>query len=399
MLGVNIPALPASLRRTNERTVISLLFRLGSASRAGLAKAAGISQPTAGKIIADLLKSGILEESKGRNESLDSMNRLGRPGQLLRLNTKALRFVAVELGVSETLVSALPVAVSLEDRWTWRFPTPRTPDLWSTEFQKNARKISPEGLWGVVVSVPGIVDQEKSTVLFSPNLHWLEKASVPALVARSYDLPVVLVQEIRALALGQLTAEPGGDDFLLVDFGQGVGGAIVLGGKLYENAMPLSAEVGHTPIKGNERACGCGARGCLETLASEAGLLESHNAAHPDHTARWPELVQALRDRGMEPWLKSTLEAAARVIAGALNVLGVRRVVITGTLAEMPPEVTRFLAAAITRGALWGRFGEVQATVVPHRRAAGLVAAGIDRLLLPEMEEPARAGKTQTRNT
>ena len=54
MLGVKTAALPASLRRTNQRTVISLLLRLGNASRADLAKAAGISQPTAGKITTEL---------------------------------------------------------------------------------------------------------------------------------------------------------------------------------------------------------------------------------------------------------------------------------------------------------------------------------------------------------
>src|SRR5262249_13202969 len=121
MLGVKTAALPASLRRTNQRTVISLLLRLGSASRADLAKAAGISQPTAGKITTDLLRLGILEEAgsaadTGPNGSANS-SRLGRPGQLLRLNARHPRFLAIELGVSETRIAALPVAVQLEDQW------------------------------------------------------------------------------------------------------------------------------------------------------------------------------------------------------------------------------------------------------------------------------------------
>src|SRR5215467_7295505 len=122
MLGVKTPALPSSLRRTNQRTVISLLLRLGSASRADLAKAAGISQPTAGKITTELLRLGILRQagSPGNGDSLSSP-RLGRPGQLLQLDNRRARFLVVELGVSETNVSALPVALQMEDTWTFTF--------------------------------------------------------------------------------------------------------------------------------------------------------------------------------------------------------------------------------------------------------------------------------------
>ena len=74
MLGVKTAALPASLRRTNQRTVISLLLRLGSASRADLAKAAGISQPTAGKITTNLLRLGILQETGSTAETSSSGN-------------------------------------------------------------------------------------------------------------------------------------------------------------------------------------------------------------------------------------------------------------------------------------------------------------------------------------
>src|SRR5258708_32724754 len=85
MLGVKIAALPASLRRTNQRTVISLLLRLGSASRADLAKAAGISQPTAGKITAELLRLGLLQETGSEAENNPNRHsgpvRMGRPRQ------------------------------------------------------------------------------------------------------------------------------------------------------------------------------------------------------------------------------------------------------------------------------------------------------------------------------
>jgi predicted NBD/HSP70 family sugar kinase len=421
MLGVKTAALPASLRRTNQRTVISLLWRLGCASRADLAKAAGISQPTAGKITAELLELGVLEEAGLSGPTEEGVGggspRLGRPGQLLRLDGQRRRFLAIQLGVSETCLSALPVAVKLEDDWECRVPTQHSPEAWVKELRKVATIAQGEPLWGVLVSVPGIVDEASGKVLFSPNLHWLEQVDLLQLLAQVWRFPVVLVQEIRALALGHLTAEPGGEDFFLVDFGQGVGGAVVLEGKLYSPPMPLSGEFGHTPVPGNKRRCGCGAIGCLETLVSRRGLLQSFAPAIEDRGPRstprrsppiaqtsegatsraplppWEKLVGHVQTHGLEPWLSETLDMTAKVVAGGLNVLGVHRVILTGSLTELPGFVMEHLSTEIQKGAMWGRFGQVVCQSAPRRRAAGLVGVGIDRLVLPINEDSGVASR------
>jgi len=201
------------------------------------------------------------------------------------------------------------------------------------------------------------------------------------------DLPVVLVQEIRALALGHLAAAPEVQDFLLVDFGVGVGGAVVQAGKLYSSPLPMSAEVGHTPVQGNERRCGCGAVGCLETLVSERGLLESFARAHRISKPAWDRLARHVDEYGIEPWLAQTLVTTAKVISGTLNVLGLRRVVLTGRLADLPNVVLGLVATEVRRATLWARFGEVVCEGAPHRRAAGFVLTGIDRLVLPSNQE------------
>src|SRR5262249_27033890 len=158
------------------------------------------------------------------------------------------RFVVIELGVSETRLAALPVAIKLQDEWACSFPTPRNPEAWLKKLKAITADLADPHLWGVLVSVPGIVDEAAGRVLFSPNLHWLEKINLAELVSEIWRLPALLVQEIRVLALGHLTAVPGCRDFFLVDFGQGVGGAIVSDGKLYIHPMPLSGEFGHSPV-------------------------------------------------------------------------------------------------------------------------------------------------------
>jgi hypothetical protein len=67
-----------------------------------------------------------------------------------------------------------------------------------------------------------------------------------------------------------------------------------------------------------------------------------------------------------------------------LNVLGLRRVVITGSLGELPPTVLDHLSLAIRSGTMWARFGSVECTGERRQRLSGLVATGIDRFIVPE---------------
>jgi glucokinase len=149
--------------------------------------------------------------------------------------------------------------------------------------------------------------------------------------------------------------------------------------------LPVSGELGHTPVIGNRRRCGCGATGCVETLVSLRGLQESFAAAHPDKKSGWEILRRHVEEHGIEPWLAQALDAAAVAITAALNVLGLRHVVVTGSLTELPAGVLAHLSRAIQDGALWARFGRVDCVAAPRRRAGGLVVIGVDRLVVPEM--------------
>jgi predicted NBD/HSP70 family sugar kinase len=128
--------------------------------------------------------------------------------------------------------------------------------------------------------------------------------------------------------------------------------------------------------------------GCVETLISTRGLLQSfEESRNGDSRNTWQALVEYTDKEGVAPWLALALDAAAVAIAGALNVLGLRRVVITGSVAEMPPTVVKRLSSSIIRGAVWARFGKVECQSAPRRRIAGLVASGIDRLIISMAEQ------------
>ncbi len=379
--------LPARMGLLNRRALIRQMAKAGVASRAGLARALGMSQPTAGKIVEELLAEKILEEVPAPGDT-SSAAALGRPGRQLSLNRTRPGFLGIQLGIRQTELFELALDPAAAPLWQESFQlpadAPNPARAWGEALHGLVKQVRAKDIRCVVLSVPGVVDESTRRILFSPNVHWSEGADLPALVQRVWPVPVLVVQEERALALGHHRQHSEQEDFLLVDFGDGVGGAILVGGKPFAGPLPISGELGHTPVPGNLRKCGCGAIGCVETLISARGLLEGFSRAHPRKKGGWAALQAHLKVQGVEPWLAEALHAAAFVIAGSLNVLGLRRVVITGVLSELPPVVFEGLSAAIKQGAMWARFGEVECVVAPRQRAAGMVAVGIDRFIAPE---------------
>ena len=356
------------------------LLRGAPLSRAELALLTGLSAPTVGKLAAELIDRGIAVEAALPQEPRSG---LGRPSRPLVLDGERPCFVAIHIGVRKTLVSALPMAGPASADWCVEFSTPKRAATWCKRLHAAKQRVGCDEPLGVVVSSPGVCDEGAGRVLLSPNLHWTEGIDLSELIRPVWDADVILVQEIRALALGHHIATSTVDDFLLADFGSGVGGALLRNGELYSGSVVLSGELGHAPIPGNRRPCGCGAIGCVETLTSRAGLLESFAASRPGRASTWQTLIAEIERNGLPTWLGDAIDAAAAVIAGAMNMTGVVDVVLTGAYTELPEPVMTRMRASITRSAMWARFGEVRINAAPRRRRAGLVAAAIDRLVVP----------------
>ena len=242
-----------------------------------------------------------------------------------------------------------------------------------------------EHAWGIVVSIPGVVDDEAGDVFFCPNLRWLNETHLPTQLKAKRDLPVLLIQEIRALALGEHLAT-GLDNFLHVDIDTGVGGAAIIRSKLYEAPGPLTIELGHNIIAGNDRQCGCGNVGCLETVLGKPGLLDTFAKSTSQKKPTWDQFVKHLEKTDTTPqWLCPTLTYAAQIIGGVMNVLGVNDVVITGLLNDLPQYITDDLSQRIAQNCMAGQFGKINTIFAPRRRLLGMAAVGVDRILIPHL--------------
>ena len=361
-------AVPANLRLANQAALLGQLLATKTASRAELAKATGMSKPTTGKIIEDLIQAGVVEEIDLAGTSRPSV---GRPGKQLRLATDRPRFVVVDLGVEMTRLSGLPPAPPDQERWEVQFKSPSNAEIWQEKLAECAEKST-------------CIAGRPRRVLLSSNLHWSEQADLPKILGQIWSSPVSLVQEVRCLALGELGWHAHGDDFVMIDIADGVGGALMLGGRLYQGGLPMSGEIGHIPIPGNNRPCGCGGRGCLETLASRRGMVQSLREAtgQSQHPLTFADVVQAA-DGELPAWMRATFDALATCVSGALNLYGVRRAVIVGPITELPATATDYLIDVIQRGSMWSRFENVSVTLAPKRISRGLVIAGIHRFVMP----------------
>jgi glucokinase len=143
---------------------------------------------------------------------------------------------------------------------------------------------------GVGVGCPGIIDTESGTVCFSGNLHLTDFQLQSELQAR-LNKPVRITNDANAAALGEGKFGAGSiySDSILVTLGTGVGGGIVIGGKLFEGYKGAGAEIGHMVIVEGGNACTCGRKGCFEAYASATALINMTARAmkNNENSAMW----------------------------------------------------------------------------------------------------------------
>lgn len=126
---------------------------------------------------------------------------------------------------------------------------------------------------GVGLACPGNLDRAAGRVRFSPNLRELNGFALAAALSGPCGLPVSLENDANCYALGEHQFGPHqGRDLALFTLGTGVGGGLIMGGRLLTGGLGIGGELGHMLVEPGGRRCGCGARGCLEAYASATGM-------------------------------------------------------------------------------------------------------------------------------
>jgi glucokinase-like ROK family protein len=280
-----LPVQPATadqllVRRLNTSLVMDCLRTHGPLSRAGLSAAVGLNRSTVSSVINELL-----EENFVREIGLQPSER-GRPGMLLELNPDGGCAVGVEIGVDFLSI----VLTDFIAQVLWRQRITSDPQDEQSAIIERAEGIVQEALGigeerglrllGIGLGVPGLVDIRQGSLVFAPNLRWRD---VPfrQMWTERFDLPVFVENEANAAALGEYYFGVARDvqNLIYLSAGIGLGGGIIIKGKLFRGSGGYAGEIGHMTVDPDGELCGCGKRGCWETVVGPRAIVRRVNQA------------------------------------------------------------------------------------------------------------------------
>jgi len=201
------------------------------------------------------------------------------------------------------------------------------------------------------IGAPGAVDSESGKVIFAPNLGWNDvplKKELEKLLER----PVLLENDCNVCTLGvyevELKAKP--RDVVGIFLGTGIGGGLILEGKLYSGFNRTAGEIGHMVLEVSGPKCGCGNKGCFEALASRTAIFRKIKEAVKEgqktlltemlgpelEDLRSGDLRKAIKrgDKFVEHIVEEAAEYTGIAVSNLINILNPEVVVIGGGLVE-----------------------------------------------------------------
>lgn len=264
----------ALIREINLSIILNALRDHPPLSRAALAVATGLNKTTVSSLVQQLIDAGFVTETGvGKNIT-------GRPGILLQLNPQAGGIIGVEIGVDFISVALTDFAARVIWRHQERMDRREEQStilrrvMTNIEGAMSQARSRALAILGMALGVPGLVDVESGTLLYAPNLHW-ENVPLRQMLRTRFPFPVVVDNEASIAAFGEsyFGVARGSRNVLYVSAGVGIGGGLVLDGRLYAGGTGFAGEVGHMTLEPDGILCECGNRGCWETVASQSAVF------------------------------------------------------------------------------------------------------------------------------
>jgi glucokinase len=172
------------------------------------------------------------------------------------------------------------------------------------------------GVEAAGVALPGIVDRRRGVGVLSANIGWRD-APVAEPLAHRWGIPVRIDHDVTIAGVAEWRhgAGRGVDDFVYVSLGTGISATLICAGRLVRGGIGQAGEVGHVVVRPDGPACGCGARGCLEAVASAAAIRREYDARSGASVAGAAEVVH--RAAGTAPPVAAAAEQTADPPAAA----------------------------------------------------------------------------------
>ncbi|MDX6605980.1 MAG: hypothetical protein QOD14_520 [Solirubrobacterales bacterium] len=349
-----------SLRELNRGRVIDALRGRGTASRAEIARATGLSRSTVSSIVSDLIESGLLAERSGAT-GVAHGEAGGRPPVLLALTPSAGLAVGVDFGHTHLRVAVSDLSRDVLAE-TWReldvdHSAEEGLDAAAELVDKvlEEAKADRKGVLGVGMGLPGPINRSTGAVGSSSILPGWVGVNAAEEMGRRLGLPVKVENDANLGALAEFVAGAGQgySDVVYIKLSSGVGAGLLFAGRLHQGAGGTAGEIGHTLAQSGTAICRCGSRGCLETVASARAIAEQVGMSRGEAVST-RELLE-LTASG-DPAASRLIGEAGREIgvalAGLVNLVNPSCVIIGGDLSAAGELITEPVLESIRRYAI-----------------------------------------------
>ena len=236
--------------------------------------------------------------------------------------------------------------------------------------------ISLDQCTGVGVGVPGTIDHRKGKVIYSNNIRW-EDVEIVKELEKVILCPVRVANNADCAALGEVVAGAGKQysDLVMFTLGNGVGGGIVINGKVFDGGNSGGGEVGHTVIQAFGRVCTCGRKGCLEAYASIPALL---NSAKEKTGKEWTlqEVFENKENEQIREVLYEYTNYLGIGIVNTVNLIRPQMIVLGGLISQYAQELLEPLKKMIVEQSFGGAQSAIPELAVAQLGSnAGIIGA------------------------
>lgn len=262
------------LRQINLSAIMNYIRIEAPISRSKLAQKTGLNKATITSLVGELIQHQFIQEV-----GLET-NGLGRPSMKLQLNPKAGYILAAEIGVDFINVIGTNFSPSVVFQTIDETPKGIDADevlkilIMRIHQAKDAcqREVG-EKFLGLAVGVPGLVDHDNGVLLFAPNLKW-KNIPLKEILTSEFSAPIFVDNEANLATFGEFYFGSAYQhpDILYLSAGVGLGGGILHNTHLLRGVNGMAGELGHITMLPDGELCGCGNRGCWETLVSLRAL-------------------------------------------------------------------------------------------------------------------------------
>jgi predicted NBD/HSP70 family sugar kinase len=388
---------PVDRAGTSLSRALTLAHTHQAELRSDFTEQLGLTRTATGLVLRELENLTLIRTgSAGRVNSGVAVT--GRPSHTVEIHPAAPTVLAVQLQASSVLLARARLGGLLGPVEEVPLPDPSNPDsvLDLISDLISARCATPGPPTGVGLALPSAVGSD-GTALAAHPLGWPHSVPVRGLLsgrlARSCPRPVRLHigndANLAALAESRHGAGQGAAQMLYVMTGQvGVGGGLVIDGRLHLGSAGYALEIGHTPVRQGNRPCRCGNRGCLDVEADPIALLAAAGLSTTDPTLAAARAVIARRHD--DPRAGAATDLVVRRLAGGLacmiNMLNPDRIVLGGMHADLLAAEEDRLRSGIRRHSFLQQAAQIE--LRPAVLASSALAGAAELALQPLLDDP-----------